>query len=156
MISLQQYRFYKSVFRQYFRFTLTCSQAFAGIYNLYAYDGVCSRCRRLKTTIKTTINIKQRRFKNGKSNYISGVGNRCGLAMIAGVGPGIDKVLRQVRRQRQSADSLRQRAQLLNNVVWLCGCGINRYLRSCCRIDFIVCKSAYRTSLIKQRKDESK
>ena len=25
---LLQYRFYKSVFRQYFRFTLTCSQAF--------------------------------------------------------------------------------------------------------------------------------
>ena len=36
-----------------------------------------------------------------------------GLAMIAGVGPGIGQGFAAGRRQRQSADSLRQRAQLL-------------------------------------------
>ena len=71
-----------------------------------------------------------------------------GLAMIAGVGPGIG----QGFAAGKAAEAVGRQPE----VVWLCGCGINRYLRSCCRIDFIVCKSAYRTSLIKQRKDESK
>ncbi len=60
-----------------------------------------------------------------------------GLAMIAGVGPGIGqgfaagKAAEAVGRQPGGKGR-----NYFNNVVWLCGCGINRYLRSCCRIDF--------------------
>ena len=73
-----------------------------------------------------------------------------GLAMIAGVGPGIGqgfaagKAAEAVGRQPEAKGAITS--------TMLFGCAV----ASCCRIDFIVCKSAYRTSLIKQRKDESK
>ena len=79
-----------------------------------------------------------------------------GLAMIAGVGPGIGQGFAAGKAAEAVGRQPEAKGAITSTMLFGCAVGINRYLRSCCRIDFIVCKSAYRTSLIKQRKDESK
>lgn len=79
-----------------------------------------------------------------------------GLAMIAGVGPGIGQGFAAGKAAEAVGRQPEAKGAITSTMLFGCAVADQQVFTVLLSHCFIVCKSAYRTSLIKQRKDESK